>query len=59
MPIVRKVFKQGNSDVLAIPSYMLEAIGVNNGDSVVICSVSDLGIFIYKLDNPTDSETIH
>lgn len=32
MSVYRRIFKQGNSLVVALPSYMVEACGVQSGD---------------------------
>lgn len=36
MAQIRKLFRTGNSTVLAIPSYMLEHIGAEAGDEIYI-----------------------
>ena len=36
MPLIRKLYQQGNSVVVSIPTYMLEHIEAEIGDNVII-----------------------
>ena len=42
----RKIFKQGNSLVVAIPDYVLAQIGVTDGDYLIIEAMGSKGLFM-------------
>lgn len=48
MPIMRRVYKQGNSLVVSIPLWMLEEIGAKRGDPVNIMVVAKKKITIER-----------
>jgi len=54
MPTIRTLYKQGNSTVLAIPSYALEWLGVSAGDTVELHQEADhtFRVSRFSVDKP-------
>ena len=46
MPQLRRIWKQGHSDVISIPYYMLEQVHVRTGDYFEISVISDDAIML-------------
>jgi len=49
MATVRNLYKSGNSTVMAVPAYMLEALDLSWGDSVTVECVANKELRIRKL----------
>lgn len=41
MPVLRRIWKQGNSSVISVPYYMLEQLHLDIGDYFEISVISD------------------
>ena len=46
MPVLRRIWKQGNSDVISIPFYMLEQVGLSRGDYFDVSVISGDSIML-------------
>lgn len=59
MSIIRRIYKQGNSQVISVPSYMWGDIGAVLGDKVEIRSLSGirLEVSFYKKGVATEVKT--
>lgn len=48
MPTLRRIYQQGNSYVVSLPSWMLEQIEVTKGDTVILDVKPGKHIKIYR-----------
>lgn len=46
MPVLRRIWKQGNSDVISIPFYMLAQVHIGRGDYFEVSVISDDAIML-------------
>ena len=60
MSILRKIFKTGNSSVISVPSHILEELGLNDGDNVILARLCRgnkvVGIEIIKAETKKKKE---
>ncbi len=46
MSILRKIFKTGNSKVVSLPHYLLEELGLKDGEEVYVDRIYDKGYLV-------------
>lgn len=46
MPIYRRIFKQGHSNVITIPEYVLDQLGLKIGDYFIVKCQPGVGVLL-------------